>query len=99
MRKIYRMALELLCAIGLAVPEMFLIWAGNEVYFGRLQLAPDSYFTMQQTEGLFLILLGFVLMNMLAMLMMTWGIQKWEKKIEKLEDEIHGMDEEAEEEN
>lgn len=99
MRKIYRMALELGLAAALAIPELALMMFGGEVYNGTIQLSPEHLMTMQQMHGAIVMVLGWSLLNMVCMFLVVNGFSNYKKRIAKLEDEIHGMDEEAEEES
>lgn len=99
MRKIYRMALELGLAAALAIPELTLMIVGGDIYQGTIQLNPEDLMTMQQMHGAIVMVLGWSLLNTVCMILVANTLSNYKKKIAKLEDEIHGMDEEAEEES
>lgn len=99
MRKIYRMILELGLAAAFAIPEVVLMIVGGDIYNGNVQLSPESIMTMQQMHGAVVMVLGWSLLNTACMILVANSLSNYKKKIAKLEDEIHGMDEEAEEES
>lgn len=99
MRKIYRMMLELGLAAALAIPEIVLMIVGGDIYNGTVQLSPESIMTMQQMHGAVVMVLGWSLLNTVCMGLVANSLSNYKKKIAKLEDEIHGMDQEAAEES
>ena len=99
MRKIYRMALELGLAAALAIPELTLMIVGGDIYQGTIQLSPEDLMTMQQMHGAIVMVLGWTCLNMVCLIMVANILANYKNKMMKLEREVHGMDEEAEEES
>lgn len=101
MRKIYRMALELIM-IGVAlIPELLVVKMGGEIMRGTE--VPETVMSTAQLQGGLIMLVGamslIIVLGILHYADRSKQFRELENKIKTLEDEIHGMDQEAAEES